>query len=24
MSAIGHADREFDWDIWFDDIDGAD
>lgn len=24
MSAIGHGDREFDWDVWFGDVNGAD
>ena len=24
MSAIGHGHREFDWDVWFGDLDGAD
>ena len=24
MSAVGHGDREFDWDVWFGDVDGAD
>jgi hypothetical protein len=23
MSAIGHGHREFDWDVWFGDVDGA-